>query len=75
MSENRPRNLVSFGIVYFVVVTVDVRRTTRPKTNSNIAMTNRLFWPSDPVAGSNGCDTVIGCVNPMPLAGANTAKV
>ena len=43
MSENRPRNLVSFGIVYFVVVTVAVRRTTMPKTNSNIAMTNRLF--------------------------------
>jgi hypothetical protein len=33
----------SFGIVYLFVITVDVRRTTTPKTNSNIAMTNRLF--------------------------------
>ena len=33
----------SFGIAYLFVVTVDVRRTTMPKTNSNIAMTNRLF--------------------------------
>ena len=39
----RRQKSASFGIVYLFVVTEDVRRTTRPKTNSNIAMTNRLF--------------------------------
>jgi len=27
------------------------------------------------VVGSDGYDTVIGCVNPTPLLGAHTAKV